>query len=206
MKNLKQTFALAITMIALTITAGAQDFFNTPKEAVLAAPATLSTIGSVTTTNTAIDIRRFTGRVRVELMVITNAGNAAVTATLQTCNDPTNGLAWSAIPNYAIAIPTSLSYTNYAWGSNVVTQTMQVPGTITTPTATSAGWTTPYVVPALFTNTGAITPYYNNYTVVSFLADDAKNYLHVVWTQSGGVGATNVTVGAILIGNGIITP
>ncbi len=191
----------AVGIVACATAVRAQDVYQTTRSVVLATPATLNTIGTATTTNNAIDVRAFTGKLLVNIFAVTNAGNATITATLETSDDKTN---WVAIPNYAKAAATSVSSTNYWSGySNVVVNTVLEPGSIVTPTAYSAGWSTPYMTPAQYTNSGAINVAANANALVAYPVEDGRQYLHVVWTQGGGASGTNVTVGASVTGLGM---
>lgn len=178
----------------------AQDVFASTRTVVLSAPATLATIGTTYTTNGPIDVRQFGSKVAIDIFSVTNAAAATITATFQTSDDKTN---WYALPNYAKATATSVSTTNY-WNSysNVVSQTVLIPGVWTTPTAASAGWATPYLAPATYTNSGACDVSLNGYTKLAYPVRDGRQYLRVIWTQSGGAGATNATVGVTVTGPG----
>lgn len=166
----------------------------------------INTIGTVTTTNGPIDIRKFDGRGRLYLLCVTNAGNAVVTANVQSSWNPTNN--FTPCLSLSIATNYSASYTNYYGGvSNVVSQTLVLPGVPTWPTAYSSGFNTgPYLTPNPFTNSGAITLNYNAPTVLGINLDDQNQYVKIVWTVSGGTGATNATVGAELFGNSLPLP
>lgn len=193
---MKKFLLIAASVITLGLsTAQAQpDLFALTRAVELSTPATLNTIGTATTTNGPIDVRHLDGKLVIDVFSLTNAGNAVVTATFQTSDDGTN---YVAIPNYAKAIRTSVSTTNYWSGySNAVSQTVLVPGTWTTPTAYSAGFATPYLAWSPYTNSGAIDVSIKGYTRISYPVEDGRQYLRVIWTQSGGTGATNVTVGA----------
>lgn len=201
MKKFLNIALTGLALLGLVSTASAQaDLFTQTRTVVLAAPNTLSTIGTSLTTNGPIDVRGFDSKVLINVFSVTNAGNATITATFQTSDDTTN---WVAIPNYAKAIPTTVSTTNY-WGgySNAVSQTALVPGVWTTPTAYSSGFATAYLTPASYTNSGAVDVAGKLYTQISYPVESGRQYLRVIWTQGGGTGATNVTVGATVTGPG----
>ena len=155
-------------VISATVTARAQgdfDFYALQKEIVLipmtnyafsAAPSTLTT-----NTNT-IDLGagRFIGSAYINIWATTNSSTNTLTFTPQTSPDLTN---WTTIATYAIAANSTNNYTNTYYSGNtngalLSTNTEVNPFTTVTPTASSAGFATPYQLPTPFTNTGAFTP------------------------------------------------
>ncbi len=199
MKNIKNLLIVA-AIVAIGFTAYGQrglDAFAVSRSIVLATPTTLTVSATATVTNGPIDTHGFDGIACVDLFGITNAAGAC-TARLETSPDTTN---WTAMTLYATATSYSLSFTNLMYGTNVTaTQTSLVPGTITTPTAATAGWATPFVAPALFTNTAATLSVQNGFQKVGYNVADAARYLHIIWTPTGA--GTNVTVGALFTGYG----
>ena len=198
MKNRISLFYVALlATFALCLTAQAQvDFFGQPRTVQLAKPQVLNgAVVSGPVTNQPIDIHHFMGVVKVDIFSCTNTAGV-VTATLETSDDTTT---WRAIANYALATATTLLYTNANYPTNQVvgTNTILLPGTATTPTAGTAGWATPYVVPAPFTNSAALTLATGIYSV-GIDTEGVGRYLHVVWTPSGST--TNTSVGAVLTG------
>jgi len=202
MKFSKLTVGIVATVVMLAGTVSGQiaDFYRVPREVILAAPATLSTVGTATVTNGAIDTAMFSGIARIQIFALTNAAGVAQTALLEQSDDSTN---WSTFPNYALATTTSLSFTNSQLGggtNTIITQSFLFPGSIVTPTANTSGWATPYINYGQFTNTGALTiskGYYN----IAYNVDSVKRYTHIIWTCAAASTATNITVGAVFIGS-----
>lgn len=200
MKNLfKATFAAGLVPLAISqscLAQGAFDVWGATRTLIVGAPSQML-YSAAPVTNNAVDLRMFTGVVKLDLFVKTNT-TGTLTATIETSTDSTN---WSAV-TFAKGVATAINYTNiyYAAGTNniVITNNYVLPGTITTPTAATSGWYTPYLAPAAFTNSGAITLVGNTVTSVGFKADDQLRYLHIVWTP-GGTG-TNLNYGAVLTG------
>ena len=193
-----QKILVAIAALALTVPAfGQLDTFGPTRTIVLAPAQNLTVSATATVTNGPIDTHGFDGVATIDLLMLTNTVGT-LSATLEQSVDATN---WTAFPNYALGVATSVNYTNSLGGTNLVaTDNYLLPGTLTTPTASTAGWATPYIVPALFTNTGAIsTLSANGYVHVGYVIGDAQRYLHIIWTPKGTT-TTNVEVGALLTG------
>jgi hypothetical protein len=171
------------------------DMFGVPRTIILASPSLISP-GTATLTNGPIDTHGFDGIAVIDIVTLTNTPSSAVlTATIEQSVDSTN---WTAGPSYAVATALSQNYTNSFYSTNdVVKQTTLYPGVITTPTAGTAGWATPYLAPALFTNTGALTVSQSTYYKIAYVVSDAARYVHVIWTPTG---ATNDVVGATFTG------
>ena len=110
-----------------------------------------------------------------------------------------------ALSNYAIQqTPYSLEITNAYYSTNdVVTDSFLLPGTVTTPTAATAGFPTPYLASTPFTNTAAITLVSSGAvtknTMVGLRIKDQKRYLFLVLAGSGGT-VTNFNVSATITG------
>lgn len=196
MKNIK--FALAaVVMLAMTCGMFAQngfDYFGIPRQIQLAKPNYIA----AATTNGSIDIHGFIGVGVINFMSCTNGdGTGALTATLQTSTDNTN---WTAISSYALGRSATVSYTNMNWGGTnlYVTDTYILPGTITTPTAATAGWATSYLLPSQFTNTGAITLTTPGVYSVGVNLTDSPRYLRVYFTPDESM--SNSFCGAVLTG------
>ena len=163
-------------------------------------------IGGTPLTNGPVDIVGYMGRGTVLLTTFTNStGGGNLYAAIETSPDSTN---WTQLANYAVVTsPTSVSYTNMVFGSStnlVVTDNFLLPGTITTPTAASSGFTTPYLAPLLFTNTGTVNVSKNGNYLIGINLTDSARYLHVVWTGSATNG--NTIVNAVLQGTRVISP
>jgi hypothetical protein len=181
-----QLFAgiLAMSCLILALPAQAQFYgFSVQRSIVLASPRILDSTAAYVT-NGPIDISGYLGEAYIDITTFTNAGGA-LTATLYNSSNSTNGL--TALSNFAlINSTTSYAYTNLTIGTNVyATNPYLLPGTITTPTAATAGWATPYLAALPFTNTGAITVTTKGTYRVGIRAQDALRYLFVVWTPTG---------------------
>lgn len=190
MKFLK--LILVAGLLAVGFTASAQfDYFAAPRTIQL--PAQLIT---ATSSNQVIDIHGFQGTAKIDLFAFTNSGNSALTFLPLSSPDRTN---WTIVPyalatlytnivtnnNYGTALPIATNYYNYA-------------GVKTTPTAATAGFATPYIAQAAFTNIAATT-LTTNVVTIGFQVPDAGRYLQLLWTVTGGSNPTN-TVGAAFTG------
>jgi len=202
MKQLLSIAIVILALFALLVPAEAQpgyDMFMTPRTFVLGAPTAYAAAAS---TNTWLDLHMVVGMAKVDFTAYT-VGTGTITATLYGSADTTN---WWSLTNYAKAIPTTTIYTNYYypsstnWGTNLV----NMPGTSTTPTASTAGFSTVYLSPVAFTGTGAWTLTANtapngdsNASYIQTLGIDTAllpRYVRVVW---GGT-ATNGVTAAVL--------
>jgi hypothetical protein len=203
-KNIFAVLAAIAVVLGIGQTASALDYFAAPRE--VSFPWTVcNTIGTSTYTNGPIDTRLFNNRARMILLCVTNAGNAVVTANLQTSQYAHSN--WVNCTGIAIATNYSVTLTNYYGGvSNAVTQVYTLPGIPTYPTTYSAGFATPYLAEAQATNTGPLALNYNAPTALGVFTKDQNQYMQIVWTVSGGTGATNALVGAELIGDALYAP
>lgn len=172
------------------LTASAQfDQFAEPRVIVLTSPQQIS----ATRTNDVIDIHGFEGKGIVLLTISTNSQNQPNTNQLVTSPDRTN---WTALANFAIAVPTAKVYTNLYYGgaTPLATNTLLLPGTNTTPTANTAGFASGYLIPAPYTNSGTFVM--TNYAMIGFSVPDNARYLGINWI----IGNQTNSVGAIFIG------
>lgn len=213
MKNLKlnlrlATLLAAIVSLVLTLlpqparAQGSFDAFSAMRTLIVQQPTNILYQAAVFgATNAAVDIRLMTGTVKLDISAATNVPGT-LTGGVQVSTDNTN---WTALQNYAIANPTKINYTNLYYGTNtmIVTNTWNLDGTNTTPTAATSGFASTYIIPAPFTNTAATftlaAP--NGVTTIAFRADDQPRYLRCYWNV-GGTG-TNVTVSATLTGRSL---
>jgi hypothetical protein len=81
------------------------------------------------------------------------------------------------------------------------TNVWQMPGTVTTPTAATAGWATPYLVPPTAA-TAAITTTGGGTWTLGINLQDCGRYLSVLWGLSG----TQSVVSATLTGRAADVP
>ncbi len=194
-----QKILAAIAVLALATSAYAQsDTFGQPRSIVLCAPTVL--IGSAATgtvTNGAIDTHGFDGIATIDVILVTNL-MGTLTAQFEGSIDQTN---WAALSNYAMATSATIIITNGYYGSTNLTATniFLYPGVVTAPTASTAGFATSFLNPALFTNSAALSVGSVGYVKIGYNVSDAPRYLHVIWTAKG-TALTNVTVGALFTG------
>lgn len=190
--------AVAAMCLAIPASVNAQGFgadvFGAYRTVVLANTGVKSGAAIGIVTNNPIDIRDFCGIGKVDILVTTNAGGGTLTATIETSPDLTN---WTAIANYANATSATQISTNTYYGSSLLaTNTLLLPGTITTPTSATAGFATPYLAPAAFSSSGAVTVTAGGTFSIGFNIADQPRYMHIVWTPGGTV--TNYGAFAIL--------
>jgi hypothetical protein len=123
----------------------------------------------------------------------TNVG-ASVTATLYTGTTGTNG--WSALSNYALATQSVINYTNAFASTVVATNTYNLAGTTTNYAAGTSTFIGPTLIPAPFTNSGAVTLTSGQITTIGFNIADQNRYMICVITPSSGT--TNAITSAVL--------
>lgn len=198
MKKLIIALVAAVGLVATVADAQTYDLFNGTRVLVMTSPQNIG-VGQSTVTNGPVDHVRLTGRVLVSLNTITNTGTTGgtLTATLYSSPDQTN---LTAITGIALATSTTLSYTNGLYGGTnlVANNTVMEPGVATSPTVYSSGFAAPYLAPAAFTNTGAITLNGKPNVLASFNIDDQYRYIYVIYTSGGS--ATNFTTSGLIIG------
>ena len=162
--------------------------------ATTAKTTNIFTAGTVVT-NGPIDKSLFTGRSTILIAAGSNiTTTGTLTAQVYGSPDTTN---FYALTNYAVVTnTTSFIATNGIYTNLTITNTPYLPGTLTTPTAYSAGYATPYLAALPFTNGGAITLPLNpdSITQFAFPMIDQYRYLYIVWTPSA-------TSGTNLFGN-----
>lgn len=195
---------LAVASLSLVSSAlAAADTFAGLRTVVVDAPRLISGGGNNTVTNSWTDIRGFEGIAKIDFTSKTNAAGGTLTVAIQTSADQTN---ITTLANVAYATPANITYTNAMLGTNITaTDTINFPGVITTPTAATAGWATPYIVPNPFTNTvSALSLTADGVTTIGFNIADTSRYIRLVYTTGGT--ATNSTVSATLTGLKQIVP
>ena len=191
-----------LTMVALLAgSAFAQgisfDTFAATRTIVLDSPHVITVTAVALVTNTIADTHSMSGIAKIDFTCITNTVGGTLTVNVQGSQDQTN---WTTLANVAYATATSITYTNtsYGNGSNLnATTVFNLPGVTVNPNAQTAGWATPWLNPALLTNTPsafALTP--NGVYTIGYNIDDAARYLRLVYTPGGT--ATNITVSAVL--------
>ena len=206
--NTIKKLSLVLVATVFCVAAFAQNglnYFEIPRAVVLANPQLISGGGAGPQTNGWVDLRQFDGVSRIDIFCCTNVGNTSMTATLETSLDTTNA---SAV-TYALATGKTVNITNWYYGGTnlYVANTYNLPGTVTTPSAATAGFATPYLLPAPFTNTAAITISANTTNGICSVGvdtDSLKRYIRIYFTPGGA--ATNTSVGAIMVGRVQQTP
>lgn len=207
MKLFKNLSLVILAVASLTLPASAQkgfDLFSVPRALVLTAPTNIACIagagGSVT--NGPVDLLEFDGTAVIDIVTATNTvtTGGTLTATLYSSTDRTNTALLGSLA--FINSMTSIIRSNSYYTTQIkVTNNYLLPGTVTTPTAGTAGFATRYLnyasVP--FTNSGALTVTPPGIFKVGFNADDSPRYLYIVWTPAGSV--TNFAVAATVIGH-----
>ncbi len=198
------TVALAVASLSISVFAQRSfDTYSAPRTLVLSQPVLYSGGAAFTSgTNAWVDIRSFDGIAKVDVFGCTNVSNSSFTITIQTSTDQTN---LTTLLNVSAATATSYIYTNfyYGGGSNCITatNTWNLPGAPTVPTANTAGWATPYLnaVANPFTNTiSAYSPAQDGITTLGVSIGDAPRYARLIVSLSGA--ATNCVVGADITG------
>lgn len=169
--------------------------FAEPATLVLAFPTNAAGLLVGNQTNGWVDTHGMLGIATVTFMTASNAPGGTLTATLEQSDD---ALVQVAGPSYALATLTSVNYTNnyYATNGPVATNSFLLAGTVTTPSASLAGFATPYLLPAPFTNTGAITVTPRGVFQVGYDIAAARRYVRVVWSPGGT--QTNMSWSAVL--------
>jgi hypothetical protein len=194
--------AVAAVALALGVRAGGLGFdaFAATRAYVVSAPQNIGPSQS-SVTNGPVDIVKSEGTGTLFFINATNTGTSGgtITATLYGSADTTNLVALS---NFAVVQTSTDSITNlfYAGGGTnglVANNSVIGYGTSTSPTAYSAGFNTPYIAPAQFTNSGAITLNGKTAVGVGLRITDLPRYLYVVYTTGGTV--TNFTESALLL-------
>lgn len=204
-KNIFKLAALGMLFASCALPAMAQrgwDLFSVPRYFVYG-PTNLK-VATAVYSNAPIDLLPMTGIGNLLITCQTNTGSNGMicTATIYTSTDATN---WTSVSNFAlITNNTSLIFTNTTYGgfnagSLTNTNTVLLPGTVTTPNAASAGFATSYLAPILFTNAaGAISMQISGETLIGLNLDNLGRYLSVAFTPTGTT--TNETVGFVLQG------
>lgn len=199
--KLNRIFLALVFTVALALPAVAQNDTFGQLRTLLVTPPTAFTVSTTVVTNGPFDMKEFSGIAKADVLFLTNS--ATTQATLQFFGSSTGTNSWAALANYANATKTSLLSTNVSSGAgtniyNVFTNTLVLPGAIVNPTASSAGWATPYLDQAPFTNSAALIVT-NGQAIYSigYNVDDAPRFLQAVWTLSGsntnGFGAITLT-------------
>jgi hypothetical protein len=185
---MKKILSIIAGLALLAPCAHAQfDAFADFKTIVFQIPTNYATSSSATATvysNSVIDISGFEGVAKIDITGIPNNSTNTIVPTIYTSKDQTN---WTAMANYAIATLTTIKVTNYNYATALYgTNFFNWPGTVTTPTAATAGFANKYTLAAPFTNSGAISTLLTNTTVtIGFNTADQPRYLQMTWAMQG---------------------
>ena len=172
----------ALAVLGMVASVTAQDTFSATRTAVIAPNTVIATAASVT--NGPFDRALFIGTGKIDILANIGSGDG-LTATIYGSPDQTN---LTAISNFALVSgATTISSTNYYYGTNGLTakNSILLPGTSTTPTAATAGFSTAYINPLPFTNTGAITLTTITNVSVGIRLIDQPRYLYIITTMTG---------------------
>jgi hypothetical protein len=199
MKFTKTILAFTAAIVAFAFSASAQLGFDSFKgtRTVMLTPPTNILPGTALLTNGPIDTLQLGGIGKIEFLSTTNSGTTGgtLTATLYSSPDQTN---LTALANFAVVTNTSPEIiTNGTYlGTLSCTNQYFVTGVLTSPSAAIAGFGTPYVNPAPFTNNAAVTLLTSKNVEVGVNFKSVNRYLYVVYTIGGS--ATNFTVSAVV--------
>lgn len=194
----------AVSLATSAYSAIDNDVYSTTRLLQIGTPGTLLPTALVTT-NGPVDLLGYNGTGFILFNTGTNAGGT-LTATIETSPDTNT---WTQLANFSlINTVTTANVTNLYFGTNaIVVNSYLLPFTATYPTASTAGFATPYPAMNLFTNAaGAITMTKAGSYVVGIRLTDAPRYLHVVFSATGGATNGSTFVSATLIGNRIFAP
>jgi hypothetical protein len=165
------------------------DFYALQKQIQLVAVSNYAVAtGFATNTNTIDLSAKFIGSGYVDIFCNTNYGTNTVTITPQTSPDLTN---WTSLANYALSVNSSTIYTNIFYsgsttGALLSTNVEENPFSNVTPVASTAGFATPYPLPAPYTNSGSFTPAFNYYYRIGIQnIPDLPRYFRLLTVYSG---------------------
>jgi len=208
MKQLKNFWIVAVAAVlalAYCPNAGAQgrgfDLFGPVRSAIITTNIRLITNSFQ---SDPIFVRDYEGIAVMDISTLTNYGTNTVPIEIQTSSDTTN---YNDLTNYAVGVWTGVVKSNFYYGvssytytTNVVTNSygqgitnitasgaglqstnwLTLPGTPTTPTASTAGFATPYLLPAPFTNSGIYTnANFDSTTEIAWVLRDQGPYVRV---------------------------
>jgi hypothetical protein len=194
--------AVASLSLAAFSASAAADTFASVRTVVVDAPRLIIGAASSAVTNNWTDIHGFEGIAKIDFSTKTNAGGATLSVLIQTSADQTN---FTTLNNVAYATAASIIYTNNMYPAQLTaTDVINFPGVITTPTASSSGWATPYIAAAPFTNTATALSLLDGVTTIGFNASDANRYVRLIYSTGGTV--TNISVSATMTGLKQIVP
>ncbi|HEV2350808.1 MAG TPA: hypothetical protein VG028_13285 [Terriglobia bacterium] len=166
------------------------DLFGMPRFIVLAPSAIITNTPNTSTavfSNAPVDIHGYDGVADI-IFFATNspyASGKTIYAYLLGSNDDTN---WFNLTNCAVTTSYTYNITNLYLGNinNVATNTYLIPGTITTPTAGTAGFASTYLAPATFNSGGTLlTNVAGGIAILGYPVSDGPRYIQVAYTITG---------------------
>lgn len=161
------------------------DFYSVPRFITWSPTMLTNHSGTLTASNAPVDLHGFDGVASVFLTTSNYAGNAgtpAFCARLFGSQDNTN---WFLMTNCSYATAATYNITNKI-GGVVATNQYLLPGTVTTPTAATAGFASPYLVPQPFTNAGVIlTNVSGGSGLIGWSVQDGPRYVQVQYIVTG---------------------
>ena len=176
------TAALGITSLAIAQGLGSDEFGAVTTRLLAAWETTTNTL---IVTNSSTDLNNMTGIGKITLNFASDNSAGVGAFVVQSSADTTN---WATLGNVALGVSTAITKTNSlaAGGSitNIYTNFLSGTG-VTTPTASTAGFATPYIPALLFTNTASVSITNAGVATLGFIINDANRYLRLKVTCSG---------------------
>jgi hypothetical protein len=185
MKNrITLTVAAALSLFAV----GAQAQLDTFAGArtILALPPQVITA----VVSNVVDVHSYDGVAKIDLVSATR--DAANVTTFTLAGSATRTGTYTTIATFALGVPTTVPYTNTAAGG--ATNYLYLAGTLTTPTASTAGWASQYIVPSAFTTSGSIALTGCTNGVLGFNIADVPRYLSITATPTMSTSNTVMAV------------
>lgn len=171
---------------------------------LLTTNVTCNTIGTQNYTNGSVDCGNLVGKMCILFEPTTNNGATTATATIQTSQD---NATWTTATNYwLVQSPTNVAIPNFYNNGTLSlaltnNQFALLPGTVATANGGAAGYIGTVLTPFQESTTNAIIGLSQDQPVeVAFNRLDQQRYWRAYYSVTGGVGATNFTVSAQIIG------
>ena len=186
MKTLKN-LTIAAVFGLFAVTAQAQlDTFGGARTILALPPQVITAVVS-----NVVDVHSYDGVAKIDLISATR--DAANVTTFTLAGSATRTGSYTTIATFALGVPNTLTLTNTAAGG--ATNYLYLAGTLTTPTAATAGWASQYLVPSAFTTSGSIALTGCTNGVLGFNIADVPRYLSITATPTM---STSNTVMAII--------
>ena len=173
---LKKLSLIGVALLACVSGAFAQsgfDYFQAPRTIVITPPKLFT--GSTIWSNVPVDLHGSVGVAKVDIGILTNGAAGALDIKAYSSPDLTN---WTIIGSCSVVSnTTAFAITNNTYASTLqTTNTYEYPFLAITPTASSAGFATPYTFPYPFTNSFTIDAKAGGSFEVGFQAADVNRY------------------------------